>query len=623
MLWVYDIETYVNFFSVTFKEYKTGEVKQFVVFENRNDLKDLITFCKSKWLVGYNSFSFDNQILYFLKDKEDVLDLLDTYTITKSIHDFALGIIDGTIKRLFIPNYFYWIDLMKAGNLNNKSLKMVGTLMKWYKLQDLPYAFDSEITNEQVDTILKYNLNDVEITEKLLRLLEPQIKLRFDISKLYNIRAHSESDSGIANRLLEKFYSEGTGLEVKDFKQLRTKRPIIRFRDVVYLRNIKFKTPELSKLLEDVLNYTYYESKPFFNKSIIIDGLKYKLGIGGIHSDDQPEKFDSTDDVDIIDCDIASMYPSIIINNYIYPEHLNSIFLKQYNDIRLDRVKAKKEGNRTIADTLKIVLNSVYGKLKYEHHWLYDPLCALRVTINGQLYVLMLIEKLTMMGFKVISANTDGVITIVPKNKKELYHKVCKEWEEETSFELEYTVYKRYARRDVNNYVAIKEDGKVKTKGDFIYPKATEPEHLLEDPWVLRRGFDKPIIALALNEYFINDTPVEETIRNHKDIYDFCTSQKTDSKFQNEFHYLKDQELFVEKLQQSVRYFVSTDGGSLYKRHKAEDRVINYALGKRVTVFNDYFEKENFDDYNIDYSYYIFEAQKIVELIDNPQLKLF
>ena len=342
--------------------------------------------------------------------------------------------------------------------------------------------------------------------------------------------------------------------------------------------------------------------------------------MGGIHSDDQPGRFDSDDENELIDCDITSMYPQLMINNYIYPEHLSPAFLEQYNNVKLDRVKAKKEGNNTIDKALKIVLVSTWGKFGYEHSWLYDPLCALRITINGQLYMLMLIERLLMNNFKVISANTDGIVSVVPKDRKDEYYKICKQWEKDTDFGLEYTFYKRYARRDVNNYIAIKEDGEVKTKGDFIYPQATKQEHLLKDPWVLRRGFDKPIVALALNEYFKHDTPIDETIKNHKDIYDFCTSQKTDKKFHNEFHSIIDGKGKVEKIQQSVRYYVSITGGALLKCEPATTRKINYCVGRNVTLFNDYFEVK---DYDIDYGYYIHEAQKIVDVIDNPQLKLF
>jgi hypothetical protein len=258
----------------------------------------------------------------------------------------------------------------------------------------------------------------------------------------------------------------------------------------------------------------------------------------------------------------------------------------------------------------------------------------------------MLIEYLGEEGFEVISANTDGIITKVPVEREEEYYNICKQWEEATSFDLEYTYYKKYARRDVNNYLSITTDGDVKTKGDFTYSNYKDID---KDKFVLMRGFDKPIIALAINNFLIDGKPIEETIRNHKDIYDFCTSKKTDKKFKNEYHTLQDNKLHIQAIQQSVRYYVSKKGGKLYKRlyptpdkrkldpmwfyepknkGKTEEDfykenpitatagLTEYCVSREVTLFNDYIEKE---DYDIDYGYYINETQKIIDQVIKPQ----
>ena len=169
----------------------------------------------------------------------------------------------------------------------------------------------------------------------------------------------------------------------------------------------------------------------------------------------------------------------------------------------------------------------------------------------------MLIEYLGIKGFDVISANTDGIVTLVPKGKRDEYFELCKQWEEFSRFDLQYTHYKKYARRDINNYLSVTTDGEVKTKGDF---KISDVTKIGEDPFVLMRGFDRPIIQIALNKFFVEGIPIEETIRNHTDIYDFCTSQKTDKKFKNEYHTLKDGELNIQSIQQSVRYYISNKG---------------------------------------------------------------
>lgn len=630
MLWIYDIETYSNFFSATFKNPKTSQVKQFIIYGDRNDTQELIEFIDNRelWLAGYNNYNFDNQLLKYLYLNRMTYMGSNPTEITEDIFRLAREIVENGSSDYTWKLPFQSLDLMKIGNLYQKSLKLTGTVFKWHKLQDLPIEWESKINDRDVSTLLDYNLNDVEITEKLFNLLQEQIKLRFKVSKKYNVNAYSESDSGIANKLLEKFYKDSTGIEPRMFKKLRTKRPKIYFSDVVF-EDINFENKELNDILLTIRESIFYESRPFFQRNIIIGGVKYKMGIGGLHSDDKGELFESSKEDSLIDCDIGSMYPTLIANNNIHPQHLGSAFIQKYKEVIDERLRKKTESAdrtltqsardeaRAIADTLKIALNSAYGKMKYEHHWLYDPLAALRVTINGQLYLLMLIERLVNRGFKVISANTDGIITIVPKIRETEYKKLCSQWEEVTNFNLEFTYYKKYARRDVNNYIAITEDDKVKTKGEFIIP---DIKNLYKDQFMLRRGFDKPIIAIALNEYFINNIPIEDTIRNHKDIYDFCIAKKTDSKFTNEYHTIENGEGKIEKLQQSVRYFISTVGGSLFKRDPEENKLISYCVGKRVTLFNNYFDSE---DYKIDYAFYINETQKIIDEIIKPQLKLF
>ena len=316
----------------------------------------------------------------------------------------------------------------------------------------------------------------------------------------------------------------------------------------------------------------------------------------------------------VIDCDIASMYPTLMVNNNLYPAHLSKLFIKLYKKIIEQRLEAKKLDRKTDAYVLKILLNSVFGKTLYEHHWLYDPLVGLRTTINGQLYMLMLIEQLSIDGLKVISANTDGIVTLLPSYTHLYYYmQVCDKWSKETKFTLEYTNYSKYIRRDVNNYIVIKDGNGTKEKGDF-----TQYEKLS-----LRQGIDKPIVSKALYNFFVNDIPIESTIYDEVDINSFCIAKKTDNKFTNEFHTLKDNLHNIEELQKTVRFYVSTNGGTLYKVDKTNNKYINYCVNRKVTILNNNQNNKDIKDYNIDYGYYIKETNKIIDEIINPQLSLF
>jgi DNA polymerase elongation subunit (family B) len=292
----------------------------------------------------------------------------------------------------------------------------------------------------------------------------------------------------------------------------------------------------------------------------------------------------------------------------IKPSHLELCFTDILKELTNERIQAKKSGDKTKADGLKIVINSIFGKLGYEGFFLYDDQAMFKVTLNGQFYLLMLIEMLNEKQFEVISANTDGILTLVPKEKLELYKSICKEWESKLGFNLEYTYYKKYIRRDVNNYLAIDMNNDMKSKGCFV------------DYIDYRKGYDSPIISLALKEYFVNKKSIESTIKNHKDIYDFCIAQKIGSQF--DVYYDN------KPVQQSVRYYVSLNGKKLVKTKSVKKENINLiddlieeeekessgelVAGKLVTLFNQYEKKE---DYKIDYNYYIIQANKIIKQV--------
>jgi hypothetical protein len=143
-------------------------------------------------------------------------------------------------------------------------------------------------------------------------------------------------------------------------------------------------------------------------------------------------------------------------------------------------------------------------------------------------------------------------------------------------------------------------------------------EHL-----ALRQGIDKPVISKALYHYFVNGTAIESTIYNEKDIYSFCIAKKVDDKFVNEFHTLENNLHKIEELQRSVRFYVSTNGGTLYKVDRQNNKYINYCVNRKVTILNNNLIQKDIKDYNIDYGYYIKEANKIIDEIINPQLSLF
>lgn len=313
MIYIYDIETYINYFGVIFKNIKTKEIQNYRIYHNHentehniNDIKELFAFLntnKTKWLVGYNSKSFDNQILNFIYSQYKVLIIFDEKTICGEIYKLTASIISSNNTEYKYKLPFQSVDLMKVGNVDQKSLKLVAVNLNWPLIQDLPFAVNSIISNDNLEMLYKYNLNDVEITEALYYKLIKDITVRWEVGKKYGLDLMSEPDSGMANRLLEKMYSDASGIPIKELRELRTERKIIHYENIVF-PDIKFNSIVLKNLLNEILSQKYYKNQPFFSKSVIFDGIKYKLGIGGIHSDDKPRIFTASDDLHIVDCDI-------------------------------------------------------------------------------------------------------------------------------------------------------------------------------------------------------------------------------------------------------------------------------------------------------------------------------
>lgn len=301
----------------------------------------------------------------------------------------------------------------------------------------------------------------------------------------------------------------------------------------------------------------------------------------------------------------------------IAPQHIiRDIFLELISFFKNDRVKAKHEGRKLEAEALKIVINRIYGALSDTMDYLYDPKATYETTLNGQLSLLMLIEKLEVFGegnIKCISANTDGIVCKFLPEYEELYNKLCKEWETETGFNLEYTDYELYARSNVNNYVAIKkgftskkselnikdlESKYIKGKGDYI----------TETPF--NKGFIHPIVSIALYKHLVFGEDYVEIIKTHwkKDrfnILDYCISQKVDKKFDVVYTYVKNGNINKDYLQQYNRFYVCTSGGGSISKcdvYNDVSRSQNLISKYSVKLFNDFYEES---EYNINYRFYI------------------
>jgi hypothetical protein len=635
--YIYDLETYQNFFCGVFNN--QGEEEVFEISARKNDYEALCDFYNPafiKFAIGFNNARFDAQVMQYLINNRAKFSKLQGSELTKLIYDFVQSIIKKADLKEFLP-YAEWsvtvpqIDLFLINHYNNKnkmtSLKWIEFSINHDKVQDLPYKFDRPLHSSTFDEVIEYCKNDVNATRKFAEACMDLIKLRISQDKQYpELRLRNKPDSSVGESLFLHFMSEAMGVPMKELKTMRTHRAELDVKDII-LPYINFKTPQFQGILD-----WYKASKTGgLQKSVMFGGIEFVFGEGGIHASWENKIFEADDEYDIWDIDVESYYPNLAIVNNFRPEHLGEAFSRVYNNIFLER---KKYPKGTVENySYKIILNGSYGKFGDVYSFLYDKKVMHQICINGQLLIAMLCERLSFIeGVTIIQANTDGVTIKIKKSKKAEAQSVCKRWEKLTSLKLEYADYKKMVINNVNNYMAQTTSGEIKDKGAAYI---VNPD--------LHKNKSQRIVQIALRKYFFENIPIRETIENHlktkekgmewdekkgkfkvpfNGIYDFCLGKKV--QWNQNFVILKGMNE-INIGQKVIRYYITSEKATMMKKYN-DGRIESVNKGYNAKLFQNYKKQK---DYGINYEYYINECYKITTPFEggNPkigkQLSLF
>lgn len=525
---LFDIESYHNYFCAVFRSYVTGEV---IVFESSLDENGIpireFDVKKFQWILenftlySFNGINYDIPICE-LAAAGHLPDVLKQATNEIIEQGFRPADIRRKYKapRLKVDH----IDLIEVAPLH-ASLKTYGGRLHVPRMQDLPFHPNAVLTEDQMDIVKWYCVNDTTSTGFLKKCLQTQIDLRVELSNENGIDLRSKSDAQIAEAII--------GAEFYRLTRTRATRPEISPGTVYYYEkpaSLGYQTPLMQGVLNTVCNTPFevgFDGKIGLPEAIKklqfqIGDTTYQMGTGGLHSMEKSIAHHTDDYWQLIDADVASYYPRIIINNRYYPEHMGPIFLDIYGGITQRRLSAKAAGLKAIADSLKIVINGTFGKLLSPYSIVYAPKLGFHVTVGGQLFLLMLIEALEMNGIKVVSANTDGIMIKCPKHLIPLQKQIMSWWEQRTGFETEGKNYRSLYSRDINNYIAIDEKGVVKHKGAYANPW-NDPKENPEKK--LHKNPVTTICIEAVDAYLLNGTPLEHTIRACTDIRKFTRMQ--------------------------------------------------------------------------------------------------
>lgn len=509
---VIDTEVYANYFLVMFKNIENGRYASFEIFEGQELHRSrVIQLMKEHTTVSFNGLGYDIHIITAALEGWpcDAIKRFSDEIIRSNLPAWQIA----KNNRLRLKHDWDHIDIIDVAP-GNASLKIYGGRMGAKKLQDLPIQPDELISPEQRVELRRYCKNDLDTTEALYRTLEPAIKLREQIGAQYGgIDLRSKSDAQIAEAVIKHELHELTG---------RTYRPrkveighLCRYFDPKIL---SFRSSQLKEVFHRILKTGFpvglngsVQMPEWLQKTKIrIGQTDYQMGIGGLHSCEKSRSVVAGPEQILADFDVASYYPSIILKLKLSPEAMGDDFLRIYQSIVTRRLEAKAKGDKLTADTLKIVVNGSFGKLGSMYSALYAPELMIQTTITGQLCLLMLIEWVEDMGAQVVSANTDGIVVLCDKDREKWLEEVMFDWMLTTSFELERADYRALHSRDVNNYIAVKPDGKVKRKGVYAEP-------------VLSKNPDFTIVTDAVATFLSKGVAIEDTIRSSLDVRGFVT----------------------------------------------------------------------------------------------------
>lgn len=602
---VYDEETFPNVFTLAAEHAYLPFKWEFEISPWRNDSKAIVEWVN--WLrnnnarmIGFNNQGFDYPVLHTL--------MRMGYSDAGTLYQKAMQIInsqDGDDRWMhsvkpsdvLVPQ----IDLYKIHHFDNKarstSLKMLEFNMMAESIQDLPFKVGTELTQDQLPVLKRYNAHDVSQTKAFHFKSLDMIRFREELTRKYqrDFMNHNDTKIGKDYFIMEL---EKAGVPCYDYGPAgrtprQTKRASIPLKDAI-LPWIAFENPEFTRVLNWLREQTITETKGVFTDLIAtVNGFDFVFGLGGIHGSVSSETIESTDEMVIVDIDVESYYPSTAIAQRFKPAHFPDVFCDIYAGLKEQR-KSHKKGTAENA-MLKLALNGVYGDTNNQFSVFYDPLMTMQITLNGQLLLCKLAENLmTIPGLRMVQANTDGLTLHVPRMYMDQFDLIVREWEQFTRLSMEKNIYSKMFIRDCNNYIAVYENGKVKRKGAYEY----------DQDWHQNHG--GLVIAKVTEQVLVHGAPIRETVEQWPDIMDFMLRTKVPRS-----SYLQWGE---DQAQNISRYYIAKGGKPLFKwmpplKGKTEWRKIAVESGWGVQVCNDIADAGKLP---IDFEWYIQEIEKLV-----------
>lgn len=621
--YIYDKETYPNIITFRATHAKTGKKYCFEISDRRDDRQQLFAFLdylhvRKQRMVGFNNIWFDWEVLQWFYEHQ--------HATVAQIYAKAMSRI--TAARNDYPmwagkRYVEQIDLLKINHFDNKakatSLKALEIAMRMNSVQDLPFPVGTVLADWQKDMLLSYNEHDVDATLDFYVKCYEAIEFREELSKTYEKDFMNFPDTKIGEQIFITLL-EKRGVECYTFDNnnkrvpRQTIRPFINLGECIFpyvrcehpafqmVQNylaaqvitetkgvfsdiictpqmVQYMDPKLVKVWLKGTNKprrlchlpqgTDFTDAKFMaaNLHCHINGFTYVFGTGGLHASLKRRVIRSTQHKKVRDRDVASFYPNLGIKNRVFPAHLSSVFCEVYDFMFHERLRVGKKTK--MGDTYKLALNGTYGNSNNEHSPFYDPMYTMKITINGQLLLCMLVEQLIKVpGLEMIQCNTDGITYHCPVEYLEHVENICQWWQAFTCLELEEANYSAMFIRDVNNYRAEYENGDVKLKGAYE----------IKRQW--HKDQSALVVQKAVDAAMGKGVPVQNFIFAHLDPYDFMIKGKVNRDCNL---ILRNDDGTERQTSNTIRYYLAKEGGHLVKQQKPKGKPGTYKRANKLT----------------------------------------
>lgn len=488
----YDFEVFKYWWCVVIIDMTSQQTH---VIEDRDTLEAFYNKHKNNIWVGYNSKGYDQYLL------KGILMGYDPWKINDWIINQNHPGWKFSKQFRKIPLYNYDVIVKRAGNfvgLKELQYHMGSSIVEC----DVHWNLNRPLTDEERASVIEYCKNDVMETVNVFL----NTKKRFD-----------------AHLGLVKMYKLPLGNIDKTDAQMTAK---VLGADRVHGRNDEFniRLPETLKLnkYQHIADWYMNPQNQSYDCSLSTEvyGVQHDYGWGGFHACKPKHQVKGC----IVDSDITSLYPSLMVEYGLVSRNVSDP--KKFAEIKALRVQLKKEKN-PMQEALKLALNSSYGVLKDVNNDMYDPLMSNLVCLFGQLLMTDLIEKIEERfgdRIELLQSNTDGIfVRLESWDMFDEYQEVCDEWSKRTRLGVEHEKYTRYIAKDVNNYIAVKEDGSLHRKGAYVKELGS-------------MDYELAIINKALVDYFTKDIPPEETIGKARYLKDFQMCCKLTSNYNYLMH---------------------------------------------------------------------------------------